>query len=160
MGKYSTTSCLLLLWVLAAFTRGGSARSSIQQEVSDLALKYKVDLLMLQMKEYCWAFTDKPTGKAQEAEKLLKNYLHTFLQEAESKAGEKERCSQLPQLSVENGPCNSPSTVNLTEWWRRDAKGSKMQPLNGTKACDSELQGNEIWFSFNLRTYAILLVGY
>jgi len=42
-------------------------------------------------------------GKAQEAEKLLKNYLHTFLQEAESKAGEEERCSQLPQLSVENG---------------------------------------------------------
>ncbi|XP_067931356.1 oncoprotein-induced transcript 3 protein-like isoform X2 [Watersipora subatra] len=44
------------------------------------------------------------------------------------------------------GPCTSFATVNLTEDWRLDNKGSDIKPINGDYNCDAPLFDNVQWF--------------
>lgn len=46
------------------------------------------------------------------------------------------------------GPCSSPETVNLTEWWRKDQNGTNVAPIGGSYACDEDLLANPIWFRY------------
>ena len=48
------------------------------------------------------------------------------------------------------GPCNSPSTINLTESWRKDKEGSRIRPREGNFNCDAPMFDNRQWFRFAL----------
>ncbi|XP_067931221.1 oncoprotein-induced transcript 3 protein-like [Watersipora subatra] len=134
--------CILFLAALVASTTLEARRHA---ETSTTTTTQEVSRIMRAVEDHCSARRKRQVGPSSEdkVRRLILNVVKDCLEDDDDDDDDTPEPTTPPSVG---GPCTSPTTVNLTEDWRLDNKGSDIQPINGSYNCDAPLFDNIQWF--------------